>query len=83
MAEVTKEDVESMRNALESNGGKEYNAKIGGREFNYLVVPRNLGPGELPNFAMQKFSDDLSSYVIGVSDNLHQSYRPFKHFMSL
>ncbi|RMD67022.1 hypothetical protein D6817_02720 [Candidatus Pacearchaeota archaeon] len=76
MKRITREDVENLRKSFESRGYGKVDADVAGRKFSYYVLPQDLN-SKLPDFAMRCTSDDGSAYVIGVSDSLPESYRPY------
>lgn len=77
-----KEDIEKMRDLAESNGFEKARASVDGHSFEYYVLPSNVNP-ELKNFVWRVTGKPEDGYVLGISEDVKEEFRPYSVFHEL
>lgn len=76
MKKFTKAVIEGQRTHFRNQRFQEVEVTLGDLTFSYFVIPQSQEP-RLPNFVMRLTGEPDDGYVIGVSGNIEERFRPY------
>ncbi|MEK6892656.1 MAG: hypothetical protein AABX07_00465 [Nanoarchaeota archaeon] len=76
MKKFTKAEIEGARNYFRKQEFQEAEATLGARRFSYFIIPHSIEPN-LPNFVVRLTGEPSDGYVLGISDEVNEKYRPY------
>jgi hypothetical protein len=72
----SKEDIDNARFHFQEQGYHEINASLGKEALKFFVLPQSLNQ-DLPDFAFRATGIPEDGYVLGVSDSIKITFRPY------
>jgi len=76
MKEFSKDEIDKYRDIFRNKGYAETEANIAGRNIKYFNLPPSLN-SDLPNFVFRLTGQPHDGYVIGVSEQMDERFRPY------
>ncbi len=76
MKKFSRKEIDDMRNYFEEEGYEQRHSSIGKRDVSYFCLPQLLNP-DLPNFVFRMTGEPEDGYVIGVSSNIPDRFKPY------
>lgn len=76
MKKYSKEEIDRTRAHFENCGFEKVSVVLGGRTFDYFVLPQSLSP-ELPDFVFRSTGEQSDGYVFGISDSVRKDFRKY------